>query len=126
MRLDRQITIEVPVQTKGATGAPETTWEPLSTLGSPPVAERYWAQVRDARPSRSEAVRTGLQVARDQVVVTMRWRDDVTSAMRVTIHGDTGGDRVTQIVGGPAEVGGRKKYLEMVVEEYSTCATCAT
>jgi hypothetical protein len=38
--------------------------------------------------------------------------------MRVTVHGDS--DVIYQIVGGPAEIGGRKEQVEMVLERFSS------
>lgn len=100
-------------------GTELVTWVPLVALpGSPVVAERFYAEIQDALPSRSESVTQGLVVARNQTRLRMRWRDDVDSAMRVTIHEDT--DRIMQIVGGPAQVGGRKQMIEMVLERYSS------
>lgn len=119
-RLDRQITIESrSIAVDPDTGDETVTWTPLSyEPGSPAVAERYWAEVQDALPSRSEAVTQGLPIARNQTRIRFRWRDDVNSTMRVTVHGDT--DRDYQIVGGPAEVSGRKELLEIVCERYSS------
>jgi head-tail adaptor len=79
---------------------------------------RMKAEVRDALPTRSERVNQGIRVASRPTRVRMRYLSGVTSDMRVTIHGDT--DRVCEIVGGPAEIGGRRKYLELVVESYSS------
>lgn len=118
--LSRQITVEQKQVTVDPTyGTELVTWVPLvAEAGSPTVAVRFWAEIQDALPSRSEAVTQGLAVARNQTRLRMRWRSDVTSAMRVTIHGDT--DTVYQIVGGPAEIGGRKSMLELVLEKYSS------
>lgn len=118
--LDRQITIKQKSVTQNSTfGTEVVTWVPLSYLpGSPAVAERYWAEIQDALPSRSEAVRQGLNVARNQSRCRIRWRSDVDSSMRVTVHGDSDVDYA--IVGGPAEVGGRKGYIEMVIERVSS------
>lgn len=124
--LDREITIE----RKAISGDPEYTvpdsvygtenvrWVPLDgyQVGSPQIGVRFRAQVRAVPPSRSEAVRLGLNVARDQMIIRLRWRNDITSAMRVTLHGDS--DIVYQIVGGPAEVEGRKEMIELVCERY--------
>lgn len=119
MRYNRQVSFEVPTTVTGEFGPAPGPWEPLVALpGSPPVAQKFWAEVQDALPSRSEAVRQGLAQARNQVRLRMRWRGDITSAMRVTVHGDS--DVVYQIVGGPAEIGGRKVALEMVLERYSS------
>lgn len=121
IRFDREVTIERPIVTKGATTrAPIVEYVPLVAIpGSPLVGERFPANLRDVAPSRSEAVRNGLQQARNQTVLTLRWRADITAAMRVRIHGD-GADTFMQIVGGPAEVGGRKHYIEFMLERYST------
>ncbi len=114
--LDRQISVERRTITKDAVyGGKVETWVPLVPVGSPPVAARFWAQVQDVLPSRSESVRQGLEVARDQVRIRTRYRSDVTSDMRVTVHGDA--DVLYQIVGGPAMIG-RKEWLEMVCERY--------
>lgn len=107
---NRRITIEFPVQDEeGAFGPKVGRWEPLTTC---------FAEVQDVMPSRSESVRMGLQLARNQTRIRIRWRGDIDSTMRIVLHGDT--DTVLQIVGGPAEIGGRKKQLEMVCERYST------
>lgn len=118
--LDRQITIKQKSVTQNSTfGTQIVSWVPLSYLpGSPAVAERYWAELQDVRPSRSESVRQGLNVARNQTRCVIRWRSDVDSSMRVTVHGDSDVDY--QIVGGPAEIGGRKGYIEMVIERVSS------
>lgn len=118
--MQRQITIEQKSVTQDTDyGSDVVTWVPLVTVsGSPLVAERFWADVQDVLPSRSEAVQQGLTVARNLTRIRLRWRDDITSAMRVTVHGET--DTVYQIIGGPAEAGGRKKMLELLCERYSS------
>lgn len=119
-QLDRWVTIEKKSVTRDPDfGTEVITWVPLVALpGSPVVAERFRAEIQDALPSRSEAVTQGLAVARNQTRLRMRWRDDITSDMRVTVHGDT--DVVYQIVGGPAQIEGRKERIEMVLERYSS------
>ena len=118
-QLDRRITIERKVVTQDATyGSEIITWTPLVVLpGSPTVAASLWANVVDVQPSRSEAVKQGLSVATNQTRVTIRYRSDVDSSMRITVHGDTA--VVDQIVGGPAMIG-RKEWLEMMCERYSS------
>lgn len=119
MNYKRQITIEQRQATKAADGSISYTWAPLVALaGSPVVGEKFWAEVVDALPSRSESVQQGLAQARNQTRIRIRWRSDVDSTMRVTVHGDT--DVIYQIVGGPAESARRKGWLEMVCERYST------
>jgi len=120
--LDREITIEKKQVIQDSTyGTEIVTWVPLvrDGLGSPIIAVRFWAQVQDALPSRAESVKMGLDVARNQVRIRMRWRDDVDSSMRITVHGEAS-DTVMQIVGGPAAIEGRKQFLEMMCEKYSS------
>lgn len=120
MKLNREITVERKVVTLDTVhGTDIVTWEPLSYLpGSPAVAERYRAEIQDVLPSRSESVTQGLAVAKNQSRVRMRWRDDIDSSMRVTVHADS--DVLYQIVAGPADFGGRKDRIEFVIEKYST------
>jgi SPP1 family predicted phage head-tail adaptor len=118
--LTRLITVERQQVVQDANyGSQVVTWVPLAVLpGSPPVAERFWAEVQDALPSRSESVMQGVAVARNQTRVRIRWRSDIDSSMRITVHGDA--DVIYQIVGGPAEIRGRRRMLEMMCERYSS------
>lgn len=79
-----------------------------------PSNPQEMAEVRDILPSRSESVANGVSIQRRPCRVRCLYRDDITSDMRVLI-----GDRVLQIVAGPAEMG-RRDGLEMVCEEVST------
>ena len=108
--LDTRITIEYQVS-----GTPDPTYG-TSTITWTPLAV-VWAEIQDVLPSRSESVVQGLAVARNQTRVRYRYRTDVNSAMRITIRGPV--DRVLQIIGGPAEVGGHE-YSEVVCEQYSS------
>lgn len=113
--LNRQITIQKQVtRQEQQFGTDVVDWESIT------LNERIWAEVQDVLPSRSETVRQGLAVARNQTRVRIRYRTDVDSTMRVIIHGPK--DRTCQIVGGPAEIAGRQAMLEMVVEESTTDA----
>lgn len=105
---DRQITIQQKTVTKDtATQAPVVSWATLVDC---------WAEVMDVLPSRSESARDGLQQGRTQTRIRIRYRSGIDSSMRVVVHGDS--DQVYQIVGGPAEIGGRKRYLELLCERY--------
>ena len=119
-RMDRQISIErKQVTLDPVYGTELIEWVPLvAEPGSPTVAVRFWAEVQDALPSKAESVTSGLAVARNQTRIRMRWRSDIDSSMRVTVHGDT--DVVMQIVGGPADIDGRKSQIEIVCEKYSS------
>ena len=118
-KLDREITIEKKQVTQDPTyGTELITWVPLvAQAGSPVIAERFRAEVQDVPPGRSEAVALGLPTARNLTRIRLRWRDDITSAMRVTVHGNS--DVVYQIIGGPAEVGGRQELIELICERYT-------
>lgn len=109
-RFNRTISIDFPVRATDAGYGPQLDrWERLTTCQ---------AEVQDFLPSRSESVRQGLEVARNQTRMRIRWRPDVDSTMRIVLHGAS--DVVYQIVGGPAEIGGRSRMLEMVCERYSS------
>ena len=122
-RADRLITIEQPRRSVDPTYGTETiVWIPLlAEAGSPTVAVKFFAEIEDFLPSRSEGVTLGLQVARNQTRMRMRWRSDVTGDMRVTVHGLTSDqDVLYSIVGGPAQILGRMAMLEAVLERYSS------
>lgn len=111
-KLDRLVSIDYPTTVDGEFGPQPGPWVRLDLV---------WAELQDVMPSRSEAVKQGLAQARNQTRMRMRWRDDITSAMRVVVHGETSAnDVVYQIVGGPAAIGGRKDGLELMLERYAT------
>lgn len=116
--MDRQILIERKSVTQDPNyGTEIPTWVPLSTVDGQP--ERYWAEVQDVLPSRSESVtQGGLQVARNLVRIRLRYRNDIDSSMRVTLFGTV--THVMQIVGGPAAIEGRKERIEIMCEKYSS------
>ena len=124
-QLDRQITIQKKQVTKDAHfGTEVVTWVPLVVAtgqSDQSVGEKFWAEVVDVLPSRAEAVSLGLNVARNQTRIRLRYRDDVDSSMRLLLHGD-GADQVFQIVAGPANVAkdGRKTLMEIVCERWSS------
>ncbi len=114
---DRQCTVEYEQTTPDPVyNTPTVTWLPLDGYepGSPQIAVRQWGRRKDVRPTRSEGVQQGLIVGRNQVGWFMRWRDDIDSSMRITLHEDR--DTTYQIVAGPADYGGRKEEIEMVLE----------
>lgn len=124
-QLDRQITIQRKQVTQDAHfGTEVVTWVPLAVApgqSDPSVGEKFWAEIVDVLPSRAESVALGLNVARNQLRLRMRYRDDIDSSMRVLLHGD-GADQVLQIVAGPANVfkDGRKTLIEFVCERWSS------
>ncbi len=69
---------------------------------------------QDEQPSRSEIVRAGMVTASRRARIRVPWRGDITSEMRVIDH--TQRDAVYQIIGGPADYGGRRRQIELMVE----------
>lgn len=118
--LDREITVEQKSETTDATyGTKVVVWIPLVALpGSPVIGERFWAEVRDALPSRSEGVAQDMRVSRKATRIRLRYRNDITSDMRVIVHGDT--DELYQIVSPMAEIGGRKAFIEFMAEKFTS------
>lgn len=108
-RRTTRITFQQRTGTQHAgTGAWTYTW---ADLASNP---HELAEVQDVLPSRAESVADGINIQRRPARIRTLYRDDITSDMRVKI-----GDRVLEIVAGPAELG-RREGLEMVCEELST------
>ncbi|WP_416463967.1 head-tail adaptor protein [Sphingomonas sp. VDB2] len=68
--------------------------------------------LEDVLPSRGEQVSEGMTTARRPARVRMLYREGITPDMRFVM-----GDRIMQIVGGPAELGFREG-LEFMVEDY--------
>ncbi len=107
VNLDTRITIKSrSVTNEGTYGSEVVTWPTFATP---------WAEWKEVAPSNSESVRQGLEVARNQVRVRIRYLAGVDSSMRIAR-----GAVVYRIVGGPSEVGGRHQYLELMLERYST------
>ena len=75
--------------------------------------------MQDALPSRGEQFAEGINIATRRARVRIRWRTDVSPAMRFVI-----GPRIMQIVAGPAEIGHREA-LEFMVEDYSSAGNAA-
>lgn len=107
---NRRITIERPVADDSFDGAGSGSWAPVASV---------WANVQDALPSRAERLADGLNIASRPARVRMRYRTDITPAMRFVI-----GDRIMQIVAGPAEMGFREE-IEFMAEDYSTAGNPA-
>lgn len=109
--LDQQVRFEYQATTVDAVYGPQPgAWQPLDTV---------WAQVKELVPPRSMDLGSQmLHMQRRPVMVTYRWREDITIDMRVVLV-DRGG-RILRIVGGPAEVEGRKRFVQVFAEEFST------
>lgn len=108
--LDRRVRIERPVPDTSHDGAGSGGWDEVGTV---------WAQVRDSLPSRAEQDGNGMPTGTRRARVRMRWRGDLTASMRFVL-----GERIMQIVAGPAELG-RREGLEFMVEEHSPAGNTA-
>jgi SPP1 family predicted phage head-tail adaptor len=105
-----RITVQYKVETQEAIyGTTAIVWTAL--------AARIPADVHDMLPSRAEGVQQGLEIGRTQTRIRIRHRTDITSAMRIVVHGTT--DETYQIVSGPAELGHREQ-LEMMCERMTS------
>ena len=75
-----------------------------------------WVRVIQPTLGRAENSMNGLYLTNEQVRIEMRYRPDVTSEMRIILHGG-GEDQVYDIVSGPVMVG-RQEELAMVCERF--------
>lgn len=99
-KLDRRVTLQSASIVKDATGGPVETWADVATV---------WANVYDlSGKAINEAQQVGSAVNRR---VTIRWRADATSALRVKFA-----DGSTAKVAFVRELG-RKDYLELHCED---------
>jgi head-tail adaptor len=108
--LDRRIRIERQKPDTSTDGAGSGTWE---------LVDEVPANIQDALPSRTERLTDGINISARPARVRMRWRPDLTSAMRFVE-----GDRIMQIISGPAELG-RRDGLEFMVEDYTSAGNAA-
>lgn len=111
-RKDEQVTIEQRTSARD----PEYGTEIPDSQGWEIVADHVWANVQDQLPSRGEATANGLTTAVTRTRLRIELDEQITAAMRVTLHNR--GDRVMQIVAGPAELDNRRD-VEFILEGYS-------
>lgn len=109
-RFNRVIRIERPVASSSIEGAGSGTWV---------IVGEVWAEVQDVLPSRGERLDGGINLASRPARVRMYWRTDVTADMRFKM-----GNRVMEIVAGPAELGDREG-LEFMVADHSSAGAGA-
>lgn len=106
--LDQQALIEYRAAGQDSDyGTPNGAWTTLATVR---------ANFQDVLPSKAEQSGHGIRMLTRPCRVRIRYRTDVTSAMRITWVERS---RVMLIVSGPAELG-RKEGLELMAEEYTT------
>jgi head-tail adaptor len=116
-RLDTPVSILARETTKeGRYKTRVSTWSVVATV---------LAEVEDALPSRADRVADGISLTRRPARVRIHWRDDVGQANRIRIGpppatGAEDNRRELRVIAGPAEYGGRRRYLELMVEELSS------
>ncbi len=103
-QLNRRIRIERPVAGIGLDDAGSGKWEPVCEVA---------ANVQDSLPSRGERLADGVNISARPARVRIRYRTGISSEMRFVM-----GERVMQIISGPAEIGFREA-LEFMVEDYT-------
>ena len=70
-------------------------------------------------PSRQESLVDGALVMHTgKTRIRIRWLRELDTSCRVRIHRPV--ERVLAIVGGPAEIGGNRAFIEIMCEEFST------
>ena len=117
-RLRTLIRFERQVRPSGIGKAGQEKWERVAQVR---------AEVFDSLPSRStEKLEDGMMMAARQSRITIRWRPDITSDLRIVIGAldqpdspPPTGRRIMRIVGGPAELG-RHDGLELMAQDTST------
>lgn len=102
----------------------ETTQDPIygtTVEGDWTTVKTVKAEVQDMLPSRGERIADGINIANRPARIRFRFRDGVTSVMRLNVkgRGSAEADRVMRIVSGPAELGFRDR-VECVAEELSS------
>lgn len=118
-KLNRRVRIERPVPDNSFDGAGSGSWA---------LVKEVWAEVQDTLPSRGERLAEGINLATRPARFRMRYRDGVTSSMRLVLLRKVGGalipEREMQIVAGPAILGNRDG-LEFMVEDYKPAGSGA-
>lgn len=111
-RKDEQVTIEC----RTAARDPDYGTEIEGAGAWEIVADHMWANVQDQLPSRGESTANGMVTAVTRTRLRIEIDNRIATAMRVTLHGK--GDRVMQIIAGPAMLDDRRN-VEWMLEGYS-------
>lgn len=110
-RLDEKVTIE----RKAVAHDPEYGTEIEAWV---PVASNIWANVQDVLLVRSaESTNNGLRIGAQRTRLRIRNNAAVAATMRITLHNK--GNRLMQIIGGPAMLDDRV-HTEFLLEGYSS------
>lgn len=107
-RLDEKITIEqCSLEKDPDYGTEIEAWVP--------VVPEVWANAQDQLPSRGESTANGVATAVTRTRLRIQNDNRITTAMRVILHDK--GDRVMQIIAGPAQLDDRR-HTEFMLEGY--------
>lgn len=110
-RLDHQIQILQKMITQDPVyGGEVITWIPLAIV---------YAARQDKTPGNDEEILEGaLETHQQKIRLRLRWRNDITAGMRIKIQHPI--ERTCEIIGGPAEIGGRKQWIEILCQDVSS------
>lgn len=109
--LDRRITVKRKSTSQDATyGTEVVSWVTHCTA---------WAQLVDQLPSKADSVDGAMALSTRPVRVRMRYVAGITSDMVFTLA-DRGTLRTYRLTTQPAEIGGRRAWLEFMAEELTT------
>ncbi len=78
-----------------------------------PIAEKIWCNAQDQLPSRGESTTNGLATSVTRTRLRIQLDHRITTSMRVILHNK--GDRVMQIIAGPALLDDRR-HVEFMLE----------
>jgi len=83
-----------------------------------PLAET-WVNKTDVMPSRDESISDKvIEVSSQRSRMRFRWRTDITGSDRIVVLRSP--ETIYQIIGGPAEIGERRQYMEIMCEAVTT------
>lgn len=109
-RRDEKVTVERKVSGADPVyGTAIDAWEPVAT--------RIWANAQDVLPKHAESTANGLRIGTLHCRLRILKNAAITQTMRVTLHNK--GDRVMQIVAGPALLDDRD-HMEFMLESASS------
>jgi SPP1 family predicted phage head-tail adaptor len=110
-QLDRRIEIQRQVNVQsGTSGRQHGAWVTVATV---------WANVQDVMPSRDESMTANaLEVSKQRARIRIRWNPVLAADCRIRISKPT--LRTLQVISPPAEIGGRRNFMEFMAEEVST------
>jgi head-tail adaptor len=112
--LDQRVRIEEQATEEDLTyGTQLGDWSELAT---------EWAEVVESMPSHGETG-SAMRIASRTARVRMRYRDDVTTSHRIVLLDRN--NRIFRVATLPAEIDGRKRFIEFMAEEFTSVGDAA-